>query len=82
MKNEHILKDVWLMYKRPYGIGELRYGSPLIDKGIYDSFEVAIKGVAVELEDGRKFAITKKDFNASKKILGDKYYTNKWKISD
>ena len=80
INNEHILKDFWLMYKKPYRISDMRYSSPLVEKEMYDAFKPMIKGVAVLLADGRRYVSTNVDFDTNKKVFENMYYTESWKV--
>ena len=68
------------MFKEKYKVGDIRYGSPLIEADIYDAFRVFFIGIAVESTTGVKYVITKKVFDETKKKFEDKYYSGAWKI--
>ena len=78
--NKHILKDNWLMYKKPYSIKDMRFDSPLIDKEIYDAFNLFFTGIAIELSNGKKYVSVKSVFDKEKKEYDGMYYINSWKV--
>lgn len=78
--NKFIIKDFWLMFKSPCRGAETYLGSPLIDKDIYDGVSPGIRGVAVQMHDGRKMVVTREYFDKEKIERDGFYYLNKWNI--
>lgn len=73
LDNEH------LMHK--YG------GVPALNKRMYDSLPNFVKDIKCETKEGRKFFITREDFDRYKELInyGDQQYVvpfDKWYISD
>ena len=68
------------MSSTPYEVNSMRFGSPLIDKKIYDTFKLFFNGIAIELTNGKKYVTTIESFDKTKGEVEGKYYTKTWKV--